>query len=244
MGLGTDCSPNPCCRRPVDPPSLPRDENASTSPGPGRGVTALSTRTDPCPPATLYLNHDGSTENAFTWHYQGVVSPDFGSLAEGYLGAGGNVCGIELLLTRWGVMSGSGTIDLFVWDYDVACDIPGNVLSVTPWVNVAGVSMWPGVSVLDFNTNDAWVSYSGFFVGYWPRSFEGVEGQFGCAIDEDGLGGIPRMNIAPGIGYPTGWHHPTAAWYQVQAFGIGGWLGEGATPVEKTTWGRIKAMYH
>ena len=244
MGLGTDCSPNPCCRRPVDPPSLPRDESVSTSPGPGRGVTALSTRTDPCPPSTLYLNHDGSTENAFTWHYQGVVSPDFGSLAEGYLGASGNVCGIELLLTRWGTMSGSGVIDLYVWDYDVACDIPGNVLSVTPWVNIAGVSMWPGVSVFDLDTNDAYVNYSGFFVGYWPRSFEGVEGQFGCAIDEDGFGGIPCMNIAPGIGYPTGWHHPPGAGYPVPAFGIGGGRGGGATPVEKTTWGRIKAMYH
>ena len=211
----------------------------------GSGVHLPTTDTDPCPPSGLALNHDGSTESGFTWTYLGIQEPDYGALAEGYpASSGGIVCGIELMLSRWATMNGVGEIDLYVWEYDTDADDPGSVLAVTTAVPVSGVAYWPGISTVDLDCQDAVVTEAGFFVGYWPRSFEGVEGQFGCAIDEDGFGGIPCMNIAPGIGYPTGWQHPPVAGYQVQAFGIGGWRGGGATPVEKTTWGRIKAMYH
>ena len=244
LGDGTDCDPNPCCRGPVAPPAGTRDANATTSAGSRSGIASPSTRDNPCPPANLYLNHDGTTENAFTWQHQGVIPPDFGAFAEGYLGFDGEICGAELLLTRWGVMSGSGTIDLYIWDYDQVCDIPGNVLSVTTPVQITGVAAWPGVSAFDIPIGDVSTGGWGFFVGYWPRSFEGVEAQFGCAMDENGPGGFPCTNIAPGLGYPTGWHHLSAAGYATQALGLGGWLHDWSVPVEKTTWGRIKAMYH
>ncbi len=210
----------------------------------GQGIHAPSGDVDPCPPSVLYMNHDGSTENAFTWQMGGVAAPDYGSFAEGYAGVAGNVCGAQQFLTRWGTMTGTGIIDIFVWDYDVAADNPGNVLSVTTPVNVAGVGMWPTVTTYDIDIADALAGADGFFVGYWPRSFVGVLANFGCAMDQDGFGGVPRTNIAPGIGYPTGWNHPSVAGYALQAFGLGGWVGEGGTPVNESSWGAIKALYN
>jgi len=141
-------------------------------------------------------------------------------------------------------MTGIGTIDLFVWDYDVSADNPGAVLSVTQDYAVSGVGFWPTVTTYDLNTTDATAGANGFFVGYWPQSFVGVPANFGCAMDQDGFGGVPRTNIAPGIGYPTGWNHPSIAGYALQAFGLGGWVGEGQTPALETSWGAIKNLYN
>jgi hypothetical protein len=208
----------------------------------GQGIHAPSGDTDPCPVSVLSMNHDGSTENAFTWQNQGVQAPDYGAFAEGY-DVVGNVCGAELLLTRWGTMTGTGVVDIFVWDYDWNTDNPGGVLSVTEDVAIAGVGLWPTITTHDFDTIDA-NSTAGFFVGYWPQNFVGVPANFGCAMDQNGFGGAPRTNIAPGIGYPTGWAHPSTVGYQLQAFGLGGWVGEPQVPVEETSWGAIKSLYN
>ena len=50
-------------------------------------------------------------------------------------------------------------------------------------------------------------------------------------------------NIAPGIGYPTGWHPVNIVWGPTWSMGIGAYLDEGATPVECVTWGRIKSLW-
>ena len=123
-----------------------------------------------------------------------------------------------------------------------ALHFDGAVLSVTQDYAISGVGFWPTVTTFDLNTNDAQADGSGFFVGYWPQSFVGVPAQFGCAMDQDGFGGVPRTNIAPGIGYPTGWNHPSVAGYALQAFGIGGW-GGGIVPTLETTWGQVKLLY-
>jgi hypothetical protein len=211
----------------------------------GQGVHVPDGDTDPCPPSALTQNHDGSTEFAFTWTYMGIQEPDYGAFAEGYRNlTNGTVCGIEFYLTCWGSMNGAGTIDLFVWDYDVAADNPGSVLAVTASVPVSGVAYWPGISTHDLDVTDAAAPANGFFVGYWPRSFAEGIAQFGCAMDQDGLGGVPRTNIAPGIGYPTGWHNLTIVGYPMVAWGIGPWVVPGTTPAEKTSWGTIKALYN
>ena len=210
----------------------------------GEGVRGPATESDPCPPSTLLQNHDGTTENAFTRGFAGVHDPDYGSFAEGYPNlTSGTVCGIELYLTCWGTMSGEGTIDLYVWSYDAATTNPGNVLSLTPFVPVSGVGFWPTVTLHDFDVVDAEAVTGGVFVGYWPRSFSWSIEQFGCAMDQNGFGGTPRTNIAPGIGYPTGWAHPSVVGYALRAFGIGPWVGEESTPVRNGSWGSVKALY-
>lgn len=197
------------------------DSNIAFIEGPGIHVPGGDTQ--PCP-GELHLNHDGSTEGAFTWQNEGIAAPDYGAFAEGYAGITWDVCGAQLLLMRWGTMTGSGEIDVYVWDYDVATDNPGAVLSLTASVDISGVVLWPNVSTHDIDCADAPATGNGCFIGYWPRSFVGTLAQFGCAMDEDGPGGVPRTNIAPGIGYPTGWNHPNAVGYTLQAFGIGGWF--------------------
>lgn len=209
----------------------------------GQGVHAPGADVDPCPTSVLHQNHDGSTENAFTWQMGGVAAPDYGAFAEGYDGIGGSVCGAQLLLTHWGSMTGSGTIDVYVWDYDHSTDNPGTVLSMTNDVAISGVGYWPSISTFDLDIVDAAATANGFFVGYWPQSFVGVLANFGCAMDEDGFGGVPRTNIAPGIGYPTGWGNPSVAGYILQAFGLGGWV-QDVVPVEETSWGAIKNLYN
>lgn len=210
----------------------------------GEGVHLPGTDSDPCPPSTLWHNHDGSTENAFTWGYAGVQEPDYGAFAEGYPSVtSGTVCGVELYLTRWGTMTGEGTIDLYVWSYDPLTTNPGNVLAMTSFVPVSGIAYWPAISIHDFDVDDGGAAADGIFVGYWPRSFAwGVE-QFGCAMDQNGPGGTPRTNIAPGIGYPTGWAHPSVAGFALHAFGIGPWIGAESTPVREGSWGDVKALY-
>jgi len=188
----------------------------------GQGILIPSERTNPCPGSTLYQNHDGSIENAFTWQLQGVVAPDYGAFAEGYAEIDW-VCGVQLWLTRWSTMTGNGTIDLYVWEY--AAGNPGAVLNVCPNLQVSGVGYWPDVTQIDFGVD--YLQGDGFFVGYWPGSFAGQYAQFGCAMDQTGFGGAPRTNIAPGIGYPTGWNHPSTAGYPLQAFGINAYVGGG-----------------
>lgn len=199
---------------------------------------------DPCPPSTLYHHHDGSTESAFTWGWPGVYEPDYGAVAEGYPEtAGGTVCGVELYLSRWGSMNGVGAIDLFVWEYDAATDNPGNVLATATSAPVSGVANWPGVSVHDYAVTDAAIPPAGVFIGYWPRSFIQAPEQFGCAVDQNGPGGVPRTKIPAGGPWPSGWHHPSEGPLAIVAWGIGPWIVPGVIPVDRSSWGAVKTLY-
>ena len=61
--------------------------------------------------------------------------------------------------------------------------------------------------------------------------------------DLDGPGGFPYTNIAPGIGFPTGWQDVSVLWGPTQALGIGAEvLPCDPVPTVGTTWGRIKAL--
>jgi len=170
------------------------------------------------------------------------VPPDFGSFAEGFDSIEGYVCGVQLLLTQTGNATGQ-PIDVYVWDMDGECGIPGAVLSVTTPVVVSGVAFWPSFSAHDIDTADAQSYGDGFYAGYWSGGWQGGPAGFYCVADRDGFGGLPRTNIAPGIGYPTGWQDPSIVWGTTQALGIGAYAYGGAVPTVPTSWGKIKAMY-
>ena len=215
----------------------------------GPGIDLPPRDEPPCPVATLRMNHDGTTENALTLHTE---TPVCGSMAEGYGDAAGTVCGIRLLLTRWASMSGECEIDLLVWDYedDAAGANPGAVLSVTPHIQITGTALWPEVSTFDLDCIDATTGPDGFFVGYWPRGQVGLPEPIGCAMDQDGPGGVPRINICPDEG-PTGWMDPGVYGWPVHAFGIGAWfVPAGAAEAPETgrvtrvgSWGAMKRLY-
>ena len=67
------------------------------------------------------------------------------------------------------------------------------------------------------------------------------------ASDENGFGGgLPRTNIAPGIGFPTGWNHPNvvSTFAGCQDLGIAVYEIGGPIPAQTTTWGAIKNLYN
>jgi hypothetical protein len=210
-----------------------------SSVGPGQGVVVPSTDTNPCPGSILWNNIDGSFENGYAWSFGGAVAPNYGAWAEGYNGIG-TVCGVQLALTT--VAGTSATVDAYVWASDGTN--PTSVLSLTPALPVTGIGLWPNVTTHDINVVDAAVS-GDYFVGFWGI-WPGAQNLFYIASDEDGFGGSPRTNIAPGIGYPTGWNSPTVIpnFAGCQALGIGAYLLEGPVPVQETSWGAIKNLYN
>jgi hypothetical protein len=205
--------------------------------GQGHGVLVPGGDTNPCG-GTLYINFDGSAENGFCWQYGGIVPPYYGAFAECYDGGVNTICGVQLLLTGIGYPCNSA--DLYVWEDGGG--IPGNVLTMTTGNNPCPVATWPSISTHDFaitNTNVTGLVW----VGYWANNSAQPCGYF-VAADTDGFGGCPYTNIAPGIGYPTGWNNASTVWGPVQAIGIGAWFGTGGgNPTEETTWGQIKTLY-
>jgi hypothetical protein len=207
--------------------------------GVGVGVIIPSGDENPCPPSELLCNHDGSFENGYAWQYGGVVEPYYGAFAEGYAGTG-SVCGMQFWFTALSGQYLGQTFDAYVWDSDGLS--PNNVLSVTVGLGISPPAIWPSISSHDIDNTDTDVA-GDFFVGYWGNWPGGYSGWF-IAADLDGFGGLPRTNIAPGIGYPTGWQDPSIVWGPTQAMGICAYLGpECGTPVEETTWGAIQALY-
>ena len=184
---------------------------------------------------TLLMNFDGSAENGYCWQYAGIAPPYYGAFAECYDGTG-DVCGVELKLT--GIGYPCTACDVYLWND--AGGMPGGVGGVMNGFNPCPVATWPNIS-----THDACAplgSVAGpFWVGYWLDASVAVCGYF-IAADTNGFGGCPMTNIAPGIGYPTGWNNVSIVWGPTQAIGIGAWLGDPglcAVPTHESTWGQI-----
>jgi len=211
--------------------------------GKGHGVAVHSHDTNPCAGSTEYLNYDGTGENGYCWQYGGVVAPYYGAFADGY-NATGCVCGVALFLTQIGYYTGGNVVDAYVFASDG--NNPTTVLGSTTGLNPGTIAFWPSISESDLAISPVNVS-GDFFVGYWGNWPNGFC-QFYCAADLNGFGGLPRTNIAPGIGYPTGWNDPSIIWGPTMAMGIGAFVNPpsacGGTPTKNETWGAIKHLYN
>jgi hypothetical protein len=200
-----------------------------------------------CEGATLVQWDDDSFENGIAWSGDGVVAEDpdyYGSWAECY--DSDFVCGIQFLFAQVGGYAGQ-TMNVFVWQSEGSPPVPGNVICTIMDVDPGPPSNWPDVSV--HNVLVCCESHGTHFSGFWPN-WPGDEPGWFMATDENGFGnGCPRTNIAPGIGYPTGWQHPNVvpAFENTRSLGIREYSGLGgdciANPVQRTTWGSIKALY-
>ena len=208
------------------------------STGYGHGIAVHGGDTNPCPGSTLYLTYDGTGENGYCWGYGGMVPPYYGAFAEAYSAGVGYVCGIDLFLTQIGYHTGQGA-DLYVWDSDGVN--PTAVLSVTAGVAIPGtIAFWPSISEHGIGITPTAVS-SDFFVGCWGN-WPGTMCPWYVAVDADGMSGSPRTNIAPGIGYPTGWQDVAIVWGPTPSLGIGAFVSQG-TPVRDGSWGSVKRLY-
>jgi hypothetical protein len=205
--------------------------------GHGQGIILPGGDTNPCD-GQLCLNFDGSAENGYCWQYGGIVPPYYGAFAECCDMGTYNICGIRLLLT--GVGYPCGPFDAYVWAD--AGGAPGSVLSMTGGLNPCPVATWPSISTHDFAITSTPTSGVVWF-GFWANNSTAPCGYF-IAADTNGFGGCPYTNIAPGIGYPTGWNNVSAVWGPTQSIGIGAWFGYGPIiPIRETSWGRVKLTF-
>jgi hypothetical protein len=208
-------------------------------------VTVVDTGgSDACAQGTLYVNHDGSFENGYAWQYGGSVAPYYGAFGEGYnLGAGGVCCGAFWVSTLPGYFFGQSA-DVYVWAGGAGSGAPGSVLGMVPGNVFPNVPNWPTCAENDVMMQ---VNVSGeFTVGFWGNWPGALCGYF-TAADLDGFGGHPWTNIAPGIGYPTGWNDPSIVWGATQSMGIGAYFATDCwiipSPAESETWGSIKTLF-
>lgn len=203
-------------------------------------------------PGDFLTNYDGSAEDGFAWQYGGIVPPYYGAFAECFLGD--CIQGIQLKLTGHGYPS--VPCDLYIWENGAG--IPGTVYGIRAGYNPDPVATWPNISTHDFCFGNSIQGGGSFFAGFWADFSRQRPGYF-VAADTNGFGGCPMTNVAPGIGYPTGWNNVSMVFSATQALGIGVYvtgLTECIAPPpppsavpppplggEVTTWGRIKEVY-
>jgi hypothetical protein len=189
---------------------------------------------------TLFFNADGSYENGYAWQYGGVVAPDYGAFAEGYV-TDQKACSVVLDLTQIGAFVGQNA-DIYAWED--AGGAPGVVLGLSTGQVPGPIAFWPSISRHAFDITSDCGATGATWLGYWGN-WPGLGSAWFVGADLDGFGGLPFCNYAPGIGFPTGWGNVSAAWGPTQAIGIGGEFVEcGASPTIETTWGAIKGLYN
>jgi hypothetical protein len=206
------------------------------STGVGEGVLVDPTDSQ-C--GTLNMNADGSYENGYAWRYAGIQPPYYGAFAECYSGDVA-VCSAVFDLTQVGSDFGQ-TMDVYVWNDGGGT--PGSVACVRTGYDPSTIAFWPNLSRHVASLDNCCVTGS-WWVGYWGNWPDQTNGWF-IGADLDGFGGCPYTNIAPGIGYPTGWQNVSVVWGPTQAIGAGAETTDcGPSPVESSTWGAIKTLYN
>ena len=242
--IGTGCGMTPTIEEKVAQLQQIHDQRQSGGPrtasetGRGQGTVGGADPSGGC--GTLLFNADGTYENGYAWQYGGVVPPDYGAFAEQYSTPGLQACSVVLDLTQVGLQAGQ-TLDAYAWAS--AGGAPGAVLSVAVGADPGPIAFWPGISRhtirLPATGNCEDLTWTGYW-GNWPGSISG----WYVGADLDGFGGCPVTLIAPGIGYPTGWHNVSLIWGPTQALGIGAEVIDcWPIPVRETGWGRIKALF-
>lgn len=204
--------------------------------------TNLILPTDGTGCGTLNINSDGSYENGYAWQYAGSAAPYYGAFAECYSAdAGGqSVCSAIFDFTQVGSQAGQN-FDIYVWSDGGG--VPGNVVCGPTRVTPGTIAFWPSISRHVFDLSGCCVS-NAFWVGYWGN-WPGLLAPWYIGADLDGFGGCPLTNIAPGIGFPTGWTNTSQVWGPTQALGIGCELTTcGVVATESRTWGAIKNLYN
>ena len=73
---------------------------------------------------------------------------------------------------------------------------------ITGWLRFSGICLLCAVSFPIY-----WANFSNQMCGYF------------IAADTNGFGGCPMTNVAPGIGYPTGWNPVSVIWGPTQSLG-------------------------
>ncbi len=182
----------------------------------GQTITLPSPHADGFCGTEILFNHDGTIENAYGWLFDGVVAPDYGAFAECFEGRF-RICEVQFHFAQVGHQAGQ-TMDVYVWD-DLGNGSPGAVLAMVPEVELSAVATWPQTSRHDVEV--AALVEGKWWVGYWG-DWPGAQAGWFIGADEDGPGGCPRTNVAPGLGLPQGWEHPSilSSWASCRSLAI------------------------
>lgn len=189
----------------------------------------------------LLLNGDSSYESGWGWAQEGNLPPYYGAFAECYEGPV-MVCSAVFDLTTGSSYRDGLTMDVYLWtDYEGQ---PGAVQCMLSDVDPGPVEFWPRVSrhVIDFP--EGCCSDSAWWVGYWG-TWVGESVGWYVGADLDGPERTcPLTNIAPGLGYPTGWTDVSIVWGPTRSLGIGAMVRPcETTPTTSAGWGEIKALF-
>ena len=240
QGDGSVCGPGACtnvgpCVQPIA--AGPKTE-LHPSLGGANGVIQNPNERRHC--GSLELNADGSYEGCYAWQYGGVVAPTYGAFAECYTTSGPQtICTAIFDFSQLGSQAGQ-CFDVYVWDD--ASERPGNVLCTFPSFQPGPLAFWPSFTRLVVNLEGC--CHDGpFWIGYWGN-WPGGFAPWYVGADLDGSGGCPLTNIAPGLGFPTGWTNVSQVWGPTQALGIGCELSPcGPVATQRVSWGHVKALY-
>lgn len=219
---------------------LVAETSAGQDPHVGIGAASVPVVRHPAECGTLLLNADGDYEAGLNWQYNGVQAPYYGAMAECYSGEG-EICSAILDLTRTQADLPSATLDAFIWDDNGGQ--PGSVRCVALDMDPGAVEFWPLASRHAIPLPDGCCVESSWWVGYWPN-WPGMTARWLTTADVTGTTHCPLTNIAPGIGYPTGWSNVSIVWGPHNALGIGAeMISCNPTPIRSSTWGAVKTLY-
>ena len=217
--------------------ALPADAEDYAELGYSEDTVTQSDMGDQCVGVPIY-NHDSSFECAYCWQFAGIVPPYYGAFGEGFdVGAFNVECGLYWF-SQIGYYMGQ-PMDAYVWEGGVSGS-PGAVLCVVHGIAGLNIGFWPSCTMSEVEIGCCVAGE--FTVGYWADFADEACAWYICG-DQNGFGGYPWTNVAPGIGYPTGWQDPTLIWGTTQSFGIGITVTDHPSPAESPTWGQIKAMF-
>jgi hypothetical protein len=200
-------------------------------------LAALAVGRAECPSGQLFVHHDGSFENGFSWTYYSSGAP-YGCFGEGYdLGPGVINCAAYWIINGAGSWGGC-LWDLYIWDGGITRE-PGYVIAAAPGVIFYNTPYWPDVGQndheMDVHVADEF-TVGHFDTGQWDSYVY-------IAADCNGLGGHPWTCVPPGVDWPSGWQDPALVWGTTRSLGIGVYFTPDATPAEITTWGAVKSLF-
>ena len=214
--------------------------------GPGIGNLQNPGTESPCGNGNMVFNADGSYENGYAWDgYGGIALPYYGAWAECFQG-NVSVCGVIFDFTQVGYQHGQ-TMDVYLWSDNGG--VPGLVLSVTTGVDPGTIAEWPNISRHFVSLDNPVVPLGAFWAGFWGDWFYSPPAWF-IAADLNGPGpGCPFTDVAPGVGYPTGWINSSVIFGYTHALGIGVEVHQ-LNPLdvpshpggEDVSWGKIKEL--
>ena len=187
----------------------------------------------------------GLYETGLAWQFDGVQEGGYGAFADRLQSERGVVLCLFLDLAQTGNQN-QQQCDLLVWadEEEDGTSHPGAVLAIRTGVGTGTIALWPSISRHHMSMDGPCVE-GAFWAGFAATWYGEAAGYY-IGADLDSGEGVSMTNVAPGLGYPSGWQEIGTIWEPVGSLGIGAeMIPEDCelSPVQEQSWGRIKRLY-